>query len=794
MPAKNYLDTTIQDFSGGLSVVDNELNLDPKYAVVLENIGRASDGSMQPRYGYKLWWDGKDGEDRPQGTATCSLTFTEGSTFVKGQLNVTGKAANGGHVTFNSHPTFINDVNSVIGSRSFGIKVPADVTSDSMSFSFHIRNAATFTGTYTVNNLVFDTHTVVGDIVNAWYFQDYAIVCDTTGEITAISRTGEIEPLWYYSNFIQQSGSDPHVNSAWRETTYANADVNKSTLIVGNGQDFPVIIDMTATIKCQYLVDPSTGSNAGIPKAALLKTNANYLTAVDPSKAATVAISAKNTNSVFTGNTDPDDAIDIDATQITTAVNPELRALNTIRDRLFVAFEDGCMLAQLGNYNAAGGHEPNFTDIIAQIGCISQRTCVSLGNDIFMLDYSGVPSLTVSLNSGAFVPSRISDLIEPLLQKNIARLSEKTLVRKAFAVWATRARQYMLFLPKYDPELLYRLPNNPILILNDDVGKAQVTIQAPNHGLEAGDEVLIADLFTDVGNVPYTDIVGLRKVLQIINDDYLIVEVGSVATITANATGGDRVTYRPVAEETIGYIYNFNAGLRIRAWSIYRGLNFSAGFRSLLGDVYFCKGAKIYKFGSTADPIYVDKELDYDYRTWVAGTAYKVGDRVNDNDATVPTVYRCLVAHTAAGTSIQNEIANNPSYWELYTGEAIDWTWELPWADFAKRWMVKSLRYFMPNATGQGRIKVDMFVDQIYRNPKTKELAPVRSMSFVAADAGGFGNGSQTFGGGRRIREELLWHMPLRAKLLKLRLSGSASEALRIVGLSFIYQLGSYRR
>ena len=792
MPSKNYLDTTIQDFSGGLSVVDNELNLDPKYAVVLENIGRASDGSMQPRYGTRLIYDGKDGDEIPLTGATLTLTVTSGSTFVKGQLNATGKATNGGHITFGASPTTFGNLNNIIRGLTYGIRVPADGSSGSMSFSFHLRNVASFSGTYSVFSATFDNHTLAGEIVNAWYFQNYMILADDVGEIIAVDQEAVATELWKFSKFIQQSGADPHTNSGWRRTSYANADVNKSTMIIGNGADFPVIVDMNATVQCQYLVDPATGSNAGIPKAALLKTNSTFLTAVAPDKAATVRISAKNTNSVFTGNVDPDDAIDVDATQITTAVNPELRALNTIRDRLFVAFEDGSMLAQLGIYNSSGGHTPNFTDIIAQVGCISQRTCVSLGNDIFMLDYTGVPSLTVSLNSGAFVPSRISDLIEPLLQKNIARLSERTLVRKAFAVWATRARQYMLFLPKYDPETLYSLPANPILILNDNVGKAEATIYFPSHGFEVGDQVLIADLFVSVGNLTYDQIAGTRKILRIINENYFVIETAAVTTVTADYTGGDRVTVRPIADETIGYIYHFNSGLRIKAWSIYRGLNFSAGFRSLLGEAYFCKGAKVYKFGSSADPIYTDQQGDYDYRHWSSGKSYVVGDRVLDEDTN--TVYQCAVAHTASGSSFSVYRDAHPVDWILDTGKAINWVWELPWADFAKRWSVKTLRYFMPNATGSGKMKVDMFVDQIYRNPKTRELAPARSMSFVAADAGGFGNGNQSFGGGRRVREELLWHVPLKAKLLKLRLTGAASEPLRIVGLSFIYQIGSYRR
>lgn len=51
------LDTTIRDFSGGLNVIDNDLNLSSKYAKVLKNMSRAVDGSVSIRYGYRLFAD-----------------------------------------------------------------------------------------------------------------------------------------------------------------------------------------------------------------------------------------------------------------------------------------------------------------------------------------------------------------------------------------------------------------------------------------------------------------------------------------------------------------------------------------------------------------------------------------------------------------------------------------------------------------------------------------------------------------------------------------------------------------
>lgn len=51
------LTTTIRDFSGGLNVVDTDLNMKPKYAKTLDNIERGIDGTLSVRQGTKLFAD-----------------------------------------------------------------------------------------------------------------------------------------------------------------------------------------------------------------------------------------------------------------------------------------------------------------------------------------------------------------------------------------------------------------------------------------------------------------------------------------------------------------------------------------------------------------------------------------------------------------------------------------------------------------------------------------------------------------------------------------------------------------
>ena len=46
--------STVRSFEGGLNVTDTDLNMSPKYAKVLDNIERSTDGSLTLRPGTKL--------------------------------------------------------------------------------------------------------------------------------------------------------------------------------------------------------------------------------------------------------------------------------------------------------------------------------------------------------------------------------------------------------------------------------------------------------------------------------------------------------------------------------------------------------------------------------------------------------------------------------------------------------------------------------------------------------------------------------------------------------------------
>jgi hypothetical protein len=121
-----------------------------------------------------------------------------------------------------------------------------------------------------------------------------------------------------------------------------------------------------------------------------------------------------------------------------------------------------------------------------------------------------------------------------------------------------------------------------------------------------------------------------------------------------------------------------------------------------------------------------------------------------------------------------------PDSWEEYKGEPISFAWELPWSDFGQRQHVKALRFVHLDANGLAQFNVDLFADNIYKDAATGKLTPARSITFVPNEAGAYGAGQQVYGAGRRTREQKLWQVPVRCKLLKPRLTGESTQSLSI--------------
>ena len=131
--------------------------------------------------------------------------------------------------------------------------------------------------------------------------------------------------------------------------------------------------------------------------------------------------------------------------------------------------------------------------------------------------------------------------------------------------------------------------------------------------------------------------------------------------------------------------------------------------------------------------------------------------------------------------------------WEVYTGENIDFDWELPWSDINTRARTKFLKMIQADTKGTAEFSIDIFIDNYYKD-ENGDYDPAVTMDFVAGDSPGYGGGDQPYGGGRRLQDERPWGLPAAFKIMKIRIHGSTKKPLSVITFTILYWIGSFRR
>lgn len=779
--AGNLEDTTIRDFGGGWNVSDSDLNLNSKYQPISDNVVRGIDGSLSVRQGVALYTDFQDGDETiREGTFNIEVFDTHPHVFI----TIVGHGlSNGDHLTLSGMDVDFNGISasSINGTHSV-------IVEDSDTLKIYTNEIATADANIDkYMTAVLDDHLLGGNIIHTHYFNRRLLVFTDIGEVGTVADDGTRVRIWGADIAEQLTpGLVPT-----RRCTHWSSDTFKSTVIACNGHDKDKPIQIFDNFQTEFLVDKATHSNASVPKADYVVCLQRYVCFIrtefgDPF----IEFSAAGTDGTFTRESDPVDAAEVDLSMITGSVEPVLLGGAAIRDKLYTAFYDKGMIGTLGVYNTNGDHVPDFSDTISEHGTISHRTMVSLGNDVLMCDYAGVPSVTISQQSGIFVPVRLSELIAPALQKHLSSLGEDLLRTKAFAVYNRNDRSYMLFLPIYDPKT-YPVPTDPF-VFNDELRKkGYALMNFPGHTLFEDSYIRISGA-TSVGGLDAGQINGTRRVVSVVDDNAVVVELGGAPTSNdITSGGGNNVTVRTINNETIVYVFEYNREFKIRRWTRYRGWNFDCGATSQRGKLFLCKGLKVYRMGDNEIPVHADFVDDYDYIEWQNNELYSQGMRVRDQTSNI--VYICNETHTSPSTGTFAD--NRAAYldrWSVYEGEPIKWAVETPWSDMRERGRYKINKYISFDSEGYDNFTVSAFVNKIRNDPATNDLMPIRSLQFQAGESGGWGvQLPGNFGGGRRTRDQKVWPFHVRGKLIRWRYEGRTTKRVRIISHTMYYTLGN---
>ena len=813
-PTSKLQNTTIRDFGGGLNVVDSEQNLTSKFSPVFDNMMTYTDRRVGPRYGYEMWLKLKQGVEQ-SGTATIQLSTNVGSNTERIVVvywpahPFTGSGFE--HVTISGWDITFNGIVPEMINRIHGIRRVVDAN----NFEIVVSNRATAAGASgpDVINYVRDTHLLGGQPIECRYFANYVILWTSSGEILRIDRDKNAQRIWSHAI----TAARPLAPIAWTYTDMIAQDIFGSALICSNGRDKPLRIDFQQTDWVAPLLDGVNG-DINIPAFDACKAAFRYFTVHDTEllpveeRLTSIRITAKDTAVVFTGAINPGDAVDINMSKIIASPEQTVRGFATIKDTILVITPTATTMMKYGIETPVGdsgvAHDPQPVDTLNGFGSNAPRTIVEIGSDVFMVDFTGVPSAKLSTVSNAVQAERVSNYIETMMSKHIGRLKKETMRLKAFGFYDAKNRAVHYYLPKYDESDVRRLTTDPFYF-DSDMGKVEFTkgtliVRLDDHQLEAGDLVDIAGA-TAISVIEADKINGRREVVSVLDSDYLLIAIGedlpTLPPAVNVAGGGSAVTFKPVVNGTIGYIYHYVPQLKLYAWSRYKTarpdardmLRFNCGCGTVEGRAFvFTPDGYMMRYGSPDSPIHADWFGMYDKASWTSATPYTAGVRIYDNVDGL--VYVCVQDITTTAATFAEARALAPNAWEEYHGEPIEFAWELPWSDFGARQNTKALRFVHIDANGQAKFNLELFDDNIYKDAASGKLTPARSLQFVPNDVGAYGAGAQVYGAGRRTREQKLWQMPVRFKIIKTRVTGASVQPLSISGMSFLYQRGSQVR
>jgi hypothetical protein len=430
--------STVRDFGGGLNVIDNDLNLSPRYAKVFTNTVRSPDNAVQVRWGTTLFSDVRVANTAVTTTVNNACATTNGQAKLmitwanhrvkKGQrVFITSSAAIGGIAQVNLDGwRVVSAVTASVVTITTGANATSTVATAGGNLTIAADNAA-FTGAYAVAQ---------------YYFDDHIICVLNTGDIAAIAGDGVLFRIWDDNIAATRSGAP----SGWGTTRCASMAPFGSDLIVCNGSDKPLLIK--SGLYTEYLFDLATGSNVNTPICRYVRTFQKFaVMAGDPAFPRKVHISAKDACGTWYGDPAPNDATNVDLGNILTTGSPSITGMNTFRNQLIVGTINELIVGALGTYDGAT-HKPSFEETIEQYGVVAHATMQTLGDDLLFCDLVGVPSLERTLYTGTIRPDRTSQLVDPEIREALGAIDTYGgLEDRVFSVYNQREGQYMLFVP-----------------------------------------------------------------------------------------------------------------------------------------------------------------------------------------------------------------------------------------------------------------------------------------------------------------------------------------------------------
>ena len=288
--------------------------------------------------------------------------------------------------------------------------------------------------------------------VNMEYFYGNLIVMNTAGEIFAIDGQGTITRIW---DSVIAAAKRPGLTT-WGETDFAVFTEFGGELVIGNGNDKPLVV--TSGLIVDYLADPATGSNINVPIGRLMEKFALHLCIADGS---TLYVSERNAASTWEGDAGAQFVNTFDMKTYVVKGDTNIIALSVFKGYLLVWFRECVVPVQFVEDATATPKlalSVSSESVILNYGCISSRVVQDIGEATMSTDIVGCSSISLSKFTKILSPNRPSRLIDKILQKNINDVDAETMVNHSFSIYDRRLSAYQLYLPNASGSLQSATP------------------------------------------------------------------------------------------------------------------------------------------------------------------------------------------------------------------------------------------------------------------------------------------------------------------------------------------------
>lgn len=339
-------------------------------------------------------------------------------------------------------------------------------------YKVDVSTTAVTAGTLSEVVMTHDNRNIQGTrIVDMTYFLDKIIAVTDYGEVIAIDAQGNASILFNDDIANATNTTNP---GGWIHTAKYPVDsvcftVFNGILTIWNEWNKPLYVNLYNVIPCNYLVDEATQSNSMIPIAKYAIAINHYMvvgnTIEDGFQSGEeirhkdrIYISDYDTIATFNDGSEDyleNGGIYVDIGKVVSTSMSEIKGLSRYRTQLIVGFDEVSAFGTLGTMIDAVTndgieyqmHKPEFSDVISDFGCISNRTYQTILGDVACLSYDGVGLFRKQVLSSLTTSAKLSTIIGPELYKTFKDLTQDSLTNRIWTVYNPKEQQYMLFIP-----------------------------------------------------------------------------------------------------------------------------------------------------------------------------------------------------------------------------------------------------------------------------------------------------------------------------------------------------------